>query len=68
MKAKKCPKFLLENAEPLYSGLDGSLFIPSTNEVYSNEEYCVEYFHNIDDPFADRLRVIKQFAAYKFIV
>ncbi|KAG5676842.1 hypothetical protein PVAND_006649 [Polypedilum vanderplanki] len=45
MMPKYCLKFALEDTETHYiSGIDGSLYLETDQGIYSNEEFCVDYF------------------------
>lgn len=32
-----------------FSGMDGSLFVPSEKKFFSNDQYCVDYFYYLDE-------------------
>lgn len=58
---RHCEKFHLEQEEDVhfYSGIDGSLFVPSMEKFHTNDEYCVDYFYFKDevDPAVDVIKV-----------
>lgn len=58
---KHCEKFHLEREddEHFYSGIDGSLFIPTMDKFHPNDEYCVDYFYykKETDPAVDVIKV-----------
>ncbi|CAO1344995.1 unnamed protein product [Diamesa tonsa] len=51
MQPKYCLKYHLDTEEKnhFFSGMDGSLFVPSEKMFYNNEQYCVDYFYYLDE-------------------
>ena len=59
MQPKYCLKYHVDAEEKIhfFSGMDGSLFVPSDEKFYSNEQYCVDYFYFLDDDNVAEIKV-----------
>lgn len=62
MMPKYCEKYQLDkDQETSYYGIDGSLLVTNreTKLIYSNENYCVDFFYYRDakDPLVDIIEV-----------
>lgn len=62
MQPKYCLKYHVDAQEKIhfFSGMDGSLFIPSDEKFYSNEQYCVDYFYYLDEAHVAEIKVTCQ--------